>query len=123
MKNVPLFLSTLGRGLTWVWRLGGALVGAVMVCAALLPSGALASQLMALEHGCFNCHSNPPQRTAPSFQHLANEFSGRQGQSDAASEMAEKLRQQHFFGGIDAHERLSQYDATMLIQWVIDGAK
>ena len=77
---------------------------------------------MALEHGCFNCHSNPPQRTAPSFQQLVAEFSRYKGQSDAASEMGGKLRQKHFFGGIDAHEHLSQYDATVLIQWVIDGA-
>lgn len=94
-----------------------------MICATLLPSNGKASELMALDHGCFSCHSNPPQRKAPSFQQLAVEFARYQGQSGAAGELAESLRRQRFFGGVDAHERLSPSDATVLIQWLIDGAK
>lgn len=122
LEPFSTFFSTVCGYFTRIWLWEGFLGGVVLICVSLFSTVGHASELIALERGCFNCHSNPPRRTAPSFQHLAIEFSPYKGQPNAASELAEKLRQQHFFGGIDAHERLSQYDATVLIQWVIDSA-
>ncbi|MDO9165292.1 MAG: hypothetical protein Q7U13_04225 [Rhodoferax sp.] len=90
----------------------------------LLPaSNAQASAQLALDKGCYSCHGNPPKKNAPTFEQLAASYAQYQGQSDAAVRLASKLHEGYVFGGINAHERLTQESALALVRWIIDGAK
>lgn len=86
------------------------------------PTLALASEQLALEQGCFVCHGQPARKNTPSFAQLANSYAPYQGKPEMAQVLAEKLRHAPLFGGISAHERLSEASALTLIQWLIDGA-
>jgi len=46
-----------------------------------------------------------------------------QVQSDAAANLARRLRQGSLFGHIAAHERLDEQQAQALMQWLINGAR
>lgn len=88
-----------------------------------LTSVGQASELLALEKGCYSCHGSAQKTGLPTFEHLAAKYAKYQGQTDAASKLASKLREGHLIGGINAHEQLSQESALILIHWIIDGAK
>lgn len=88
-----------------------------------LTSVGQASELLALEKGCYSCHGSAQKTGLPTFEHLAAKYAKYQGQTDAASKLASKLREGHLVGGINAHEQLSQESALLLIHWIIDGAK
>lgn len=89
----------------------------------LLVSNAQASAQLALDKGCYTCHGNPPMKNAPTFEQLAASYAQYQGQSDAAVRLASKLHQDYVFGGINAHERLTQESALALVRWIIEGAR
>lgn len=89
----------------------------------LLASNAQASAQLALDKGCYSCHGNPPKENAPTFEQLAASYAQYQGQSDAAVRLASKLHEGYVFGGINAHERLTQESALTLVRWIIEGAK
>lgn len=89
----------------------------------LLASNAQASAQLALDKGCYSCHGNPPKKNAPTFEQLAASYAQYQGQSDAAVRLASKLHEGYVFGGINAHERLTQESALTLVRWIIEGAK
>lgn len=89
----------------------------------LAAGGAQATAQMALDKGCYSCHGNPPRKNVPSFEQLAADFAKYRGVPSAESELASKLREGHIFGGIQAHERLSEESALLLIHWIIQGAR
>jgi cytochrome c len=84
---------------------------------------ALASSQLALDKGCYSCHGTPPKKGTPTMEQLAADYAKYRGQTDAASRLAAKLREHHVFGGVQAHERLSEENAKILVDWLIDGAK
>ena len=88
-----------------------------------LISSAQSMSALALDKGCYSCHSNPPRKNAPTFDQLAKDYAKYQGQTVTAVTLAEKLHQEHIFGGVKAHEQLTQENALQLIRWIIDGAK
>jgi cytochrome c len=89
------------------------------------PLGALAqaNSTLALDKGCYSCHGSPPRKSAPTFEQLASNYAKYQGNAEAAITLADKLHQEHVFGGIRAHEQLSPESALLLVRWIIDGAK
>ena len=97
--------------------------GGLMLGLACTASGAWASAELALEQGCFSCHGNPPRGKAPTFPELANKHARYQSEPGAEAKLADKLRKAPLFGGIDAHQRLSQEDAKVLLRWIIQGAR
>ncbi len=84
---------------------------------------AQASAQLALDKGCFACHGDPPKKNAPTFDQLAKDFARYQGQTEQELKLAEKLREGHIFGGIQAHENLSVENARSLVRWIIQGAR
>jgi cytochrome c len=91
----------------------------------LLPVISLAqsASLLALDKGCYSCHGSSPRKNAPTFDQLAKDYAKYQGQTAAAVTLAEKLHEEHLFGGIKAHEQLTQENAVLLVRWIIEGAK
>jgi cytochrome c len=88
-----------------------------------LISVAQSNSALALDKGCYSCHSSTPRKDAPPFDQLAKDYAKYQGQTAAAAELAEKLCEKHMFGGIKAHEQLTPENALQLVHWIIDGAK
>jgi cytochrome c len=86
-------------------------------------ASAQSNSLLALDKGCYSCHGDPPRKNIPAFEQIASRYAQYQGQTNAAASLAEKLRAQHVFGGINAHEKLTQENALKLVQWIIEGAK
>jgi cytochrome c len=86
-------------------------------------TAAQASAQMALDKGCFACHGDPPRKNAPTFDQLARGYARYQGQTDQEIRLADKLREGHVFGGIQAHEQLSAESARALVHWIIQGAR
>ena len=95
----------------------------LMLGLACTASGAWASAELALQQGCFSCHGNPPRGKAPTFPDLANKYARYRSEPGAEAKLADRLHKAPLFGGIDAHERLSQEDAQMLLRWIIQGAR
>lgn len=97
-------------------------------CAALLAlactasGGALASSALAAEQGCMSCHGSVPRAGAPTFAQLASQYARYRDDPQAATRLADKLRQHHLLGNISAHERLSAQNAQSLMRWLIQGA-
>ncbi len=81
------------------------------------------SAQLALDKGCFACHGDPPRKNAPTFAQLARDFARYQGQPEQEVRLADKLREGHVFGGIQAHENLSAESARALVRWIIEGAR
>lgn len=88
-----------------------------------LTSLAQSSSALALDKGCYSCHGSSPRKNAPTFDQLAKDYAKYQGQTATAVTLAEKLHEEHVFGGIKAHEELTPENALQLVRWIIDGAK
>ena len=84
---------------------------------------AQSASALALDKGCYSCHGSSPRKNAPTFDQLAKDFAKYQGQTAAATELAEKLCEKHMFGGVKAHEQLTQENADIFVRWIIEGAK
>lgn len=92
----------------------------------VVPVAAHATAQLALDKGCYSCHGNPPRKNAPSFDKLAADYAKYKNSPSMPSteaELAGKLREGHIFGGIQAHEHLSEESALLLIHWIIQGAR
>jgi hypothetical protein len=61
--------------------------------------------------------------TAQASAQLALDYARYQGQTEMEVALANKLRAGHLFGGIQAHEQLSEKSACALVRWIIQGAK
>ena len=96
---------------------------AFLLCALISAPTAQASAQLALDKGCFACHGNPPRKNAPAFEQLAQDYARYRGQTEMEVTLANKLRAGHLFGGIQAHEQLSDESACALVRWIIQGAK
>ncbi len=96
---------------------------ALLACGLLLtPLFVFASQSLALDKGCYACHGNPPRKNAPTFAQLAQDYAPYRTQAGSDIKLAEQLRRSHLFGGIQAHEQLSEQSALTLVRWLIEGA-
>ena len=98
----------------------------LMIASALgLPVISLAqsASALALDKGCYSCHGSSPRKNAPTFDQLAKDYAKYQGQTATEVTLAEKLHEKHLFGGIKAHEQLTQENAALLVHWIIEGAK
>ncbi len=95
----------------------------VLIGSMAVGNTAQASAQLALDKGCFACHGDPPKKNAPTFDQLAKDFARYQGQTEQELKLAEKLREGHIFGGIQAHENLSVENARSLVRWIIQGAR
>lgn len=97
----------------------------VLALAALAaaPLPALASQALASDKGCYNCHGNPPRKSAPTFAQLASELAKARGNSRALQKAADRLRSGSILSHIAAHERLSAEEALALVRWISEGAR
>lgn len=82
-----------------------------------------ASQPLAADLGCYNCHGNPPKKKAPGFAELAARYAAVRNDPVARQQLADKLRDGSIFSHIDAHERLSPEVAGQLILWISEGAR
>lgn len=102
-------------------RIAGVL--AVCALAVAVPAAALASQALASDLGCYNCHGNPPRKKAPTFAELARTYASAAHDAAAQRKLAEHLRDGPIFGHIDAHERLSPEVAAQLVRWISEGAR
>ena len=91
-------------------------------CLTVTPFAQASSQL-ALDKGCYSCHGTPPKKSAPTFEQIATDYAQYRGQTDAAAKLAAKLREGHMFGGIHAHEQLTEESALTLVLWLIDAKK
>ncbi len=89
---------------------------------ALVAGNVHATAQLALDKGCYSCHGSPPKKSAPTFEKLATEYAKYKNVPAAEAELAAKLREGHIFGGIQAHERLSEESAQLLVHWIIQGA-
>ncbi len=98
-----------------------AMVAASMAGLSLAP--ALASQQLASDLGCYNCHGNPPKGKAPTFAELAKRYAKSRGDAKAQDNLSDKLRDGSIFSHIDAHERLSPEVAGQLVRWISEGAQ
>lgn len=96
---------------------------ALLLCALISAPTAQASAQLALDKGCFACHGSPPRKNVPSFDQLAQDYARYQGQADMEVTLTNKLRAGHLFGGVQAHERLSDGSARELVRWIIQGAQ
>jgi cytochrome c len=90
---------------------------------ALAASGAWASTELALEQGCFSCHGSLPSSGAPTFAQLAAKYARYRDVSEAEVKLADRLRNAPLFGGISAHERVTEESARALMRWIIQGAQ
>lgn len=98
-----------------------AVVGLIS-CVAFVDTARASAQL-ALDKGCFACHGEPPRKNAPTFDQLAKDFARYQGQAEQELKLADKLREGHIFGGVQAHENLSAENARALVHWIVQGAR
>ncbi|MDC8771197.1 hypothetical protein [Roseateles albus] len=89
----------------------------------LLAQPASASQQMAADMGCYNCHGSPKLQTAPSMASLAEHAAKARGDDEALKKRAQKLRAGSALHPIAAHERLSPEAAELLVRWLSEGAK
>ena len=100
-----------------------AAVMAVFTLACLAPAAVLASQALASDLGCYNCHGNPPRKKAPTFADLARTYAAAANDAAAQRKLADHLRDGAVFSHIDAHERLSPEVAAQLVRWISEGAR
>lgn len=61
------------------------------------------------------------QKNVPAFEQIAEDYARYRSMPSAEAELAEKLRQGHLFGGVRAHQRLSEETARALVRWLISG--
>ncbi len=84
---------------------------------------AQASSSLAVEKGCYNCHSNAFHPNAPSIQQLANHSAKHRTEAGAEDHLMNELRKPRPLGRIGAHEQLSEESARTLARWILDGAR
>ncbi len=94
----------------------------VLLCTLAASPLAQASSALAVEKGCYSCHSNAFHPNAPSFEQLAERLARRRGEADAEDQLVNELRKPRPLGRIGPHEQLSEESARALVRWILDGA-
>ncbi len=93
------------------------------LAAGALPIAAQASMNLALDKGCLGCHGTPPRGKAPTMTELANRYATAKGNEAEIARLSAHLREHHLFGGVPAHERLSDDEAERFVRWLVDGGR
>jgi hypothetical protein len=78
---------------------------------ALSAVSAQASTNLALGKIFLSYHGTPPRAKVPTVAMLVERHASAEGNEAEMRRLAERLREHHLFGGVDAHERLSAEDA------------
>ena len=82
-----------------------------------------ASQQLATDMGCYNCHGTPLRGESPSMQRLTQELARLKGDAAAEQSWADEFRKGEFPHYIGAHQHLSPESAKALVHWLVEGAK
>jgi cytochrome c len=94
----------------------------LLTCVALAwcPAQAADLQELAKASGCFSCHSMQDKVVGPAFAAVAQKYAG---QPDAASELAQSIRngsvRKWGRAPMPAHGSLDQADIQRLAEWVL----
>jgi cytochrome c551/c552 len=88
-----------------------------------LSTAAQASSQLAVEKGCYSCHGAQRRGEAPSIERLAAKLARLKDDAAAEQKFVAKYRAGEAFERVDAHERLSVESASLLIHWLVTGAK
>ena len=94
----------------------------LLVCTLAASPLAQAGSTLAVEMGCYSCHSNAYHPNAPSFAQLASHTAKHRGEAGAEDHLITELRKPRLVGRIGAHEHLSEESARGLARWILDGA-
>lgn len=100
------------------------LVHAFVIALGLLGSPAFASKELAQKNACLACHASDKKVIGPAFNDIAKKYAG---QKDVDVVLAKSIKA----GGagkwgpmpMPAQAALSEADAKVLAQWILDGAK
>ncbi|MDD5332855.1 MAG: hypothetical protein PHS32_03835 [Rhodoferax sp.] len=84
---------------------------------------AQASSQLAADKGCYACHGAYRRADAPAFDSLSRRLGRLKGNPAAEKDFVEKYNQGEFLEHIEAHERISRESASLLIHWLVEGAK
>lgn len=93
------------------------------LAAGALPMAAQASMNLALDKGCLGCHGTPTRGKAPTMAELATRYATARGNEAEIARLSAHLREHHLFGGVPAHERLSDDEAERFVRWLVDGGR
>lgn len=100
------------------------LVHAFVIVLGLLSAPAFASKELAQKNACLACHATDKKVIGPAFNDIAKKYAG---QKDVEVVLAKSIKA----GGagkwgpmpMPAQAALSEADAKVLAQWILDGAK
>lgn len=100
------------------------LVHAFVIALGLLSAPAFASKELAQKNACLACHATDKKVIGPAFNDIAKKYAG---QKDVEVVLAKSIKA----GGagkwgpmpMPAQAALSEADAKVLAQWILDGAK
>lgn len=84
----------------------------------LASAPALATQQLAADMGCYNCHGQAKLQHAPSMARLAEHAAKHRGDTAALQRRADQLRASSLLHPIAAHEKLSPEMALTLMRWL-----
>ncbi len=109
-----------------MYRIAATATASILVLGALggVPSFALASDALARQRNCLNCHAVERKIVGPAFKQVAERYAGR---TDAAAYLAEKIVK----GGagawgpvaMSANPQVTPEEALRLAQWVLSPPK
>ncbi len=99
-------------------------IHAFVIALCLLGSSAFASKELAQKNACMACHATDKKLIGPAFNDVAKKYAG---QKDADVILAKSIKA----GGsgkwgpipMPAQAALSEADAKVLAQWILEGAK
>jgi cytochrome c len=97
------------------------MVAAAFVLLLLLVSAVEASERLATDLGCYNCHGEPPRRNIRSFKELRADYASYRGQPEAIARLVDKMHHGGLFSHVAAHERLTEEQAQALVRWLVEG--
>lgn len=95
---------------------------ALILGLAMAATPSWASQQLASDMACYNCHSATQRSGAPTMARLAEHAVKLRGNDAAIKEAAEQLRAKSWLHPIATHERLSPAAAETLMRWLSEGA-
>ena len=100
-----------------------ATLAVVFFLSAAWSQDAQASEQLAIDKGCYNCHGANLRGDAPAFDRLSSRLSRLKGDAAAEQKFVDEYRAGELFQHIAPHERLTPESARALIHWLVDGAR
>lgn len=98
--------------------------GAMLLALAWPVPGAAASGTagqLAVDRGCYNCHSEPSNRSVRSFAEIRKSYASQREQPDAEKRAVERMLHGSLFSHVAAHEQLTHEEAQRLVHWLFTG--